>query len=420
MIEVNNRSLLNNLGLLFLATYSLYFLMLPLLFSLGYVNEQLIYSLYTRKGLLFITYESYYYIVSGMITFSVGYFYLGRNVYLNKDVESFFNREWSYRNILVGAAVLFGGGIFSKILGVIKGAHNHPHYWSSIVDSQLINFFIVFNSLQVLSLILLCYGYVLARKNKDNYWKHLFLRIFSFLFVVMLLLTLSHGSKALTLGIVFPIIVLLSGGISVKKSLIVVFGLFALTVMVMLSKSIVEVYYTENLNSIGLDESVEGFVGRVNQSHIATQVIVAGGEPLGFIVLQEFYEHLKPKKYRINIIQNGNDFAKDYGFINENDNVTGVGRTIIGGLYIAFGYIGIVVGLLILGVIYKLIQASVVTQVGLVFYCFTLLNMLLRIEQDIVFLINTLTFHFVIVLVTHLCVMKGGVIDFIYNVSRNK
>ena len=138
----------------------------------------------------------------------------------------------------------------------------------------------------------------------------------------------------------------------------------------------------------------------------------------GLKIFGEFYEHTKPVKERKNIIQNGNQFAQDFGFINIKDNATGVGRTVIGGLYIAFGFVGIILGMLFLGSLYKMIFWLNTTDFGIIFYSFTLLNLLLRIEQDIFYVILTIIFHFSIVFSVYIAAMKGGIMDMFFGVLK--
>ena len=423
MIKINDKLVTFNLGFLFIGTYFIYFLLVPILLYFNLLDPDLIYSLYTRKGLPFLTFSSLYYILTGLIFFALGYFIFfnkRRNIIKNINL---LNRKWSFINMLIGSVILFSGGVFSKILGVLKGAHLHNHYWSALIDNQMINFFIVFNVLQILALIVIFYAYLLAKKEKNLFWKKIFFRIFLVLFVIMLLATLTHGSKALTLGIIFPILILYASTLSSKQAFLIVVGMFTLTIFIMVGKGIFEDYFRDTSNSqdVTVSERLDAFFGRVNQTHIVTAVVSRQVEPIGIAVFGEFYQHLKFKEYRKNIIQNGNEFAQDYGFIGSNDNVTGVGRTLIGGLYLSFGYLGIMLGMLFLGILYKIIHLSIHTEVGIIFYSFTLLNMLLRIEQDLIIMVNTLVFHLSIVLALHLTIMKGGIIDkFLYRFEKYK
>ena len=183
--------------------------------------------------------------------------------------------------------------------------------------------------------------------------------------------------------------------------------------LVMSGKTLIENYGTENSDAQNkpFQSVAETFIGRANQTHIVTEIFTRQDKHIGFKIFGEFYEYTKPAQYRKNIIQNGNKFAQDYGFINVLDNATGVGRTVIGGLYIAFGYTGIVLGMFFLGFLFKIIFWLNRTDFGIIFYSFTLLNLLLRIEQDMFYVILTILFHFGIVFTVYIAAMEGGVMD---------
>jgi hypothetical protein len=420
----NNLSIINNVGLLFLLAYSLYFFLFPIIFFILEGNEfieNLVYSLYTQKGLWFTSHKSLFYSFTGIVFFLIGYiFFLRNEVSDSNKVLLFFDKKWPFRNILLSAIILFFGGVLSKLLNVLKGAHLHGHYWSAVSENQLLNFFVFFNVLQILSLILVLYGYLTAKKECNIFWKRVFFAIFLFMFISMLLATTIHGSKALTLGIIFPVLAMYSSEFSFKKSLIMLCFMAASVIGVMSGKILIENNGINNISAQNnpLHSVVETFIGRSNQTHIITEIFARQDKVIGIKVFGEFYQHLKPPEERINIIQNGNKFAQDYGFINILDNATGVGRTVIGGLYMSFGFLGIVFGMLLLGFLYKTIFLLNRTDFGVIFYSFTLLNLLLRIEQDMLFVLMTISFHFSIVFIVYLAAMKGGIMDHFFHLLK--
>ena len=410
MPYVNRDSIFLNLGLLFSATFCLYFFGFALCRVFGLIDDAVVESLYTRKGIDYLTAQSLFYMVSSLIMFNLGYWAIQ-----SWDGVGFFGRKiggnWSFRNIFLGAICSFGGGVFSKIIGVLKGAHEHPHYWSPLIENQAINFFIFFNPLQILALILIFFGYLLAKDNKDAFWQRIYFWVFVPLFTSMLLATLMLGSKALTLGIIFPILTMMALRVPTIKSVAIVGILFGLTVTVMVGKSVFESHLVDGQANATVDSVIETFIGRVNQSHVVTQVVNVAAPPLGPRVLLEFVEHLKPKHLRDQIIENGNEFGRMYGFIGADDRVTGVGRTVVAGLYLSFGFVGVMMGMFVLGVLYRLISDFAAVPVGFIFFVFTLFNMLVRIEQDMIFLIITLCFHLTIAIWIHFMVKENGVFD---------
>jgi len=119
----NNQSILTNLGVMFLGAYFIYFLLMPGLYFLnlwidfGPVNDNVIYDLYTRKGIWFLSYESLFYIFTGMIFFMIGYFSFFRNSDKLFQNFKFLNQRWSFRNILITSFLLFSG--FQLIIAIL-------------------------------------------------------------------------------------------------------------------------------------------------------------------------------------------------------------------------------------------------------------------------------------------------------------
>lgn len=406
---VSSSSILLRLDYIFAATFCVYFFLFPLLSFLDLIGNSLIDQLYASKGLEFFSRDALFYCLTGLVFFVLGYRLVANPSRFIKKC-SFFSTYWSYRNILIFAVFVFAAGVGSKIIGVFKNAHEHPHYASQFIESQLLNFFIILNPLQILAITLIFFGFVRARAEGDLFWKKIFAYAFFPIYFVLVSATLTQGSKAVTLGLLFPILAIYGLTLSSKKSFAVVCILGLTTLAVMGGKTFVE---RQNIGgSVDIVRTgVVSFIGRVNQSHIVTRVIAYDETPIGPTVLLEWYEHLKPKQYRNSIIQNGNEFARQYGFVNDRDLATGVGRTVIGGLHLAFGFNGVIIGMFLLGVLYSFISGFATTPTGIIFFGISLLNLLLRIEQDVVFLVIMVFFHLSIVLVAHIFMMDDGLIN---------
>ena len=346
-----NKSLMLSLGGLFVFVYFVYFIFFPLLaiidsyVSLDLSVDYFVAAIYDKHRLSFLTYKSFYIIIIGLCSFVAGYVLLNNNWRY-----SFLRNEWSFRNVLIASAVFFLGGIFSKIVGVLKGDHQHFHFSGSVVDSNLVVYFSSINILQIISLALLGIGFILSVRRGEGGWKKIFFVLFVSTFVAFLLLSYLFGSKTLTISIILIFFVVFSVLIvSYKKQVYLV-----LLMSLLLFSSFVLKGYIENSSKQGsIERAVQGagelLVGRVNQSHIVTEIVSRNSEKELFYPYLELLGPILGDEARKQFVKQGNIFGHEYGFLSETDYNTGVGKTMLGGLYISFGFLGVLFGMFFVG-----------------------------------------------------------------------
>ena len=409
-----NHSILLNLGLLFGITYFIYFLLFPSFYFIdkiiGYdlLFQSLIETLYDKHNLIFLSYKSLYLSSIGLLFFLTGYYLVNNVQYLRKA-----NKSWSFRNILVALIVLFSGGILSKIRGILNGAHLHFHFDSDLIQSNLVVFFTSINILQVMALVLAAIGLVKAIKEKNHRWKKIFATIFISLFILLLSASFLFGSKFLTISIVLSVSVVFSTLFTMRLQIItlIIIGLFGVSTIFI--KNYIEdtgtIYVTKKEQVLN---SIDSFVGRVNQTHIVTEITLRDDDKVGFYPYLELVKGFLPANEREKFSGEGNRFGHEYGFIDAGDFNTGVGKTIIGGFYLSFGFFGIALGMFIVGFIFKLINLyAIFSYTGLMFYSLVLPRLLVRVEQGFINLIKTILFVLILTLIVDLLVSKNGIFD---------
>lgn len=423
---MKNKSLMLNIGFLFSSTYFLYFLSLPFLFFLdnklgtNLGSDSFIYVLYTKKGLRFATEGSIYIIISGLIAFLTGYY-----IFLSEKLASknwfvslkFFNREWSYRNIYITAVIVFSGGLLSKVLGVLKGAHLHFHFSSSLLGNNLLAFFSCFNILHFAALALFTFGYLKSKEDNDEKWHKIFKKTFISVLIAMILISFNFGGKVLTLNIIFPVIVIFSYFGKNQRNQIILFLMLALfSVGIMMAKDLANRTMNKHLNKNNFHTSVETFLGRVAQNHVVTEVTLRSDIKHTTRSFHEMIQFFKPKQFRKSVLPDGNTFGQKYGFITNEDNNTGVGRTILGAFFQDYGITSVIIGMFLVGLVFRFIQGFSITNMGIIFYSIVLTRLLSKVEQNFVYLVDMINVYFLIALFIHLTAMRGGFIDIGFNI----
>jgi hypothetical protein len=412
--EKINYSIFLNVGLLFGIVYFAYFLFIPSWYFIDnfldadLLSQSLIETLYDKHNLIFLSYKSLYLSSIGLLFFLTGYCLVNNVQFLRIA-----NKSWSFRNILVALIVIFSGGILSKIRGILNGAHLHFHFDSDLIQSNLVVFFTSINILQVTALVLAAVGLVKAIKEKKHRWKKIFAIIFVSLFILLLSASFLFGSKFLTISIAFSVSVVFSTLLTMRLQIItlIIIGLFGVSTIFV--KNYIEdtetIYATKKEQVLN---SIDSFVGRVNQTHIVTEITLRDDDKVGLYPYLEIVKDFLPATEREKFRGEGNRFGHEYGFISASDFNTGVGKTIIGDFYLSFGFFGVTLGMLIVGFIFRLISLyASISYNGLLFYSMVMPTLLVRIEQGFVYLINSIVFVLIITTIVSVFASKGGIFD---------
>jgi hypothetical protein len=97
---------------------------------------------------------------------------------------------------------------------------------------------------------------------------------------------------------------------------------------------------------------IDPFIGRLSQIQTFSQIIKINSEPWYGRSFLQFFEEFKPRSLRGDYVPQ--NWAIEYQLISENDTKTGIAPTNIGAFYLNFGTIGLILGMLFLGILFRI------------------------------------------------------------------
>lgn len=326
--------------------------------EIGVMNE--VFAIFEGNQLNVFTLQSLGYSLVGIIAFFAGYLlFPERNVRKRTGIV---RRRWDLRRAEVVFWGLLISGFSLKILKLMMGVSiaevveiNIKH---SYFSDPLFSFLLSFNWFHLLALIVINVAYQEAKNEQLSAQSRLKIIAYGYTFL-FLAVTLTTGGKTATIFPVFGILIIKkyysNNGINYPK---VILALFALVVSIFAVKQLLAEYFEAEGYST---EFGLGFVlvynlfNRLNMSHVMAAVIQKGQQAfpdgtLGqFLVNMSFYGSDKTNVF------DGNDFGRAIGVAAANDFSTGVASTNMGEWFINFGVPGIILGMLLTGVLYKII-----------------------------------------------------------------
>ena len=151
--------------------------------------------------------------------------------------------------------------------------------------------------------------------------------------------------------------------------------------------------------------TTDSVFGRISQGHVFGVIVERTtdyfyGRPLLYIVNQigvpnSFIETIAG-------IGTGTEFGRKYGLVNES--LTGVGPTTMGDWYLNFGLVGVVLGMLLYGILFKKICCSLIETIsptGILMYSLFWIVLMHGLEQSISASLGKLLQTFLILLLVH-------------------
>lgn len=339
-----------NFGISFSVYYFLMFLAIPLF-------TELITILYDEQfkdymnGRYFLTsqiytYESFFFAFLGWISFIIAYLLTPS---YKKIPIIIFRSEWSLYKTFFLSAFLFAMGYIVKIPRMFTDSINYEMFSDTLL-TPFWGFCFSPGILHILAILIAILGFYEARQKEYALYKN-FKSLLLFMIPIFILSVLLIGgkSKLIALGIFFLIVHSYYFKFRLKKIILI---LILITIVVFkfdeLKRGIVGDITEEIPFSINFDPYVE----RISQIQVFTQIVLSDEEPLYGYTFNQFFEEFKPQSIRENII-NENEFGRKYHIIQNTDYKTGVAMTTIGDLYINFHLTGVLIGLFLLGILYK-------------------------------------------------------------------
>lgn len=360
-----------NLGFSFLFYYLVIFSILPIAYVLGLTTE---FTNLTARGINLLTGESSAYLLAGFLAFVVGYYVITAK-FTNYALAKFLTKSWDpTRTLWITVGVMTAGF-------AIKG----PRIISALAEpsadvSGILMSFLSLNPLHFIALAIAFSQYYFLLQNHDeraNFSGLIAWPLFVFEFLGQVLFGAGRMS------ILTPVLICLITRHYLYERCtkrIIIIGVAAILLifpikLYMKDKTNLDQNYfgDQQENSVPHFTSdltatvtliIDSTIGRLGQSHIFTAIVERTDDFLygkGFLDFFRAFNLQTLTSRNILFINDGNDFGKAIGILESRDVITGVGPTQIGDLYLNFGFSGIMVGMCILGMLYRYLFENFVT-----------------------------------------------------------
>ena len=338
--------------------YLVIFFLVPFLIFLG-VSASMSGSSFNYRALL--------YLLIGLLFFVIGYFSRLFS-FITRKVPNIFQSEWNFKRVPWIFGVVFATGLVAKLIRVFAGG-----YFFSGKDIVFIKgpFFSTIGFLSWFSYIALVIAfisyYALKRKGDERYkvWRLVAWGTLVFELIYAL-------PTCMKINILFPIIlVLIIRWYMERKSwlsvilvgLAVVYILFpsmsiCRSPQVLQRHSVVDESTGEVNFSKAADFITRSFLVRMNQYNVFAKMLETQETFLYGKPFLKFFVSLGPPRFiwkdKPIITPDGNEFGRRIGVLNPDDFKTSVGPTVVGDFYMNFGLPGIIFGMFLIGVLFRI------------------------------------------------------------------
>lgn len=355
---------------------------------LGYfdVLKNISHQTFYLKGFLYVTIGLIFLILGCMAGSSLSF-----------KPSKFLRRDWDFKKAWWLFWFIFSLGLIVKLVRVIGGGYSHFNQNPLFLKSYYYSLMGNFDWLSYISLIIAFTSYFYLKKNNDiNYkkWRIAAWMAFSF--------ELIYAIPACTriFAIVPIILYLIVKWYIYEKRYLKVIGILFFSIIILfpfggicrlpaytnISRSWVIQSVTGNDSSQPIliaavnsgDYAVSSFLWRINQSVVISGILKNPQPFLHGVTFKELIFTFGPPRFfwknkPVSMNANGNDFGHRIGILSDNDLKTSVGPTFIGDWYLNFGLIGIIIGMFLMGIIFRSIYQYLIKQTshslsGVMFY----------------------------------------------------
>jgi hypothetical protein len=334
--------------------------------ALGWLNYVFVH--FDFMGVEIFTSKSIIYSLLGLSAFTAGYLFLPKKI--TKIRNGILKRTWACGKAETMFWVLFIGGFALKLLKLLIGVDFSGSVPGYLFNQPHIAFLLSLNWLHFLGISIINIAHLEAKSVGSASVARL--RVTShFANIFVIVVSLASGSVTSTALPIITLLVIRQFYMPIPVvRMILIFSSLGFVILVLK-------YITKNIifeNPSAFDEDRFILFGlfymlffRVNMSHVVNAVIESGQSEFSGGTLGQFWVDLLPYGMdRVNAFD-GNVFGRMVGLLPPTDFVTGVAVTNMGDLYINFGLSGIVVGMFLTGILYKILSSSCCGQRGPLF-----------------------------------------------------
>lgn len=322
-----------------------------------------VFEIYEYNGMKIFTLQSVFYSVIGIITFFSGYFFFPAKIF--RKETGIIIRGWDVRRVEVIFWGLLLTGFAIKTLKILLGVSIEEVVEINIKHSYLLNpiviFYLSLNWFHLLALIVINVTYQEAKKENLSSQKRLMILTYVYT-IFYLTVSLTTGGKTATF---FPLLGLLiikkyyyTKSIHLLKTIIL---MSALVIFVFVVKQLLVIYFEAegyDIESSLIFSLVYILFNRLNMSHVMVGVIEKGKQAFPDGTLGQFWVDMAFYGLGKQNVFDGNEFGRAIGVAMPHDYSTGVAVTNMGDLYINFGILGIIFGMFLTGILYKILFSN--------------------------------------------------------------
>lgn len=358
------------------------------------------------------------YVVLGLTAFAAGYFLIpslpdrwfvfGRRLFR-------LDRDWRETRTRLAFTAVFILSIGIKLIRIFGGAYSHVHRNLNFTSHPLYSLVGFLDILAYAVLAIAFIRYFSLKKNKDNgyrFWQRL-------AWGAMFLELVYAVPSCSRLGVIAPILIyLIIRSYFWKLSYKFIIGaiiLFFLVIMPFgrLCRAPVYVQIADPAGYQGVRESViksypsfiySSIISRANQITIFKKILELNRPLLWGRPMLQFFTSLGPPRF---IWKNKplpfseNTFGRDIGLLHESDYTTSYGATHFGDLYLNFGRWGVILGMFLLGLLWRNIHRFFFLRLSasaLMIYSLFWVQMLKGLETEMALVYAGLVKQFVLLL----------------------
>ncbi len=372
-----------------------------------------------------INYRAMVYLTIGLVFMVLGYL-TPWSVKIAQKIPNFFKQDWDFAKAPWVLLVVFLGGLAVKIINIWDGGYSHVTQNPAFVASSFYSLIGLLNWLGYLALVISFIGYFHLKKIGDQRyicWRWLAYGIFAF----EILYGLPTCSKLLVIVPIVLYLIVRSYLVKIEYRQIILWLIIIILFLFPFGRFCrapvaLQKYLTVSDSGIkvsNLDSLVSGsFLKRIDQSTIFSK-IVESKEPFSFWrgkSLVNFFVTLGPPRFiwkdkPLSINAYGNEFGHRLGVVVPDDFQTSIGPTMVGDWYLNFGILGIILGMFLMGIVFRIIYEYFIKETkaslsGVLFYSIIWIQVIWGMEDWVSSVYAGLIKLFVIMLIVHFFLIK--------------
>lgn len=400
--------------------YFLMFFVLPLSVFLHLPSKFIEY--FIGQGMPVLTFWTVFCLVIGIFSFIIGY-WLFNFIGKNRKIPNVFKKEWNLKKVGNVFTFVFIAGLVVKTIRIFGGGYFYLNINPSLTNSPFYSLIGLLYWLGPIALAIAfgCYFYLFKiGSSRYRTWKFISWAVFLFEFVY----GFFSGSRA---NAIIPILIYLITkhylfNRSYRRAITTTF--FILLILMPLQnfyknpqisfKSYSKIFdHQIKLELKGIQQFVfDSSIGRIDQSRILSAVFEKTEKFLHGETFLELLTSFGPPRFiwknkPLSVNSLGNQYGREIGILGPNDFQTSINPTMPGDWYMNFGIGGIIFGMFLIGMIFRLIYNYLILETnnslsGVMIYSIFWIQIIKGMENYIAPVYAGLVKTFVILILIHI------------------